>query len=192
MRVFPHLAVPALLAELSCACNAAMLLCLHLLPQALDSSLPRGARCQGHRAVREVTLLAPAGLPVATAFGTRESCRAGAGHSHQGWLGRFGATKPGGPTGQFLQERRAWQLPWHQRVWEVWIIRHTVLAHGWNCRNSQDVGHRRIFSGESPASQDISGHGLTQHRCASPAQCPLWSPSPGMTNTASEICILKQ
>lgn len=40
----------------------------------------------------------------------------GAEHS-QGWLSRFGATSPGGPMGQFLQERRAQQLPWHQQVW---------------------------------------------------------------------------
>lgn len=85
--------------------------------------------------------------------------------------------------GQFLQERRAQQLPWHQRVWAG--LDHPahkgVLAHGCNWRErpgfgAQEPFSRCLFPGENPDGQDVSGHGLTQHSRASPAQRPPWSP----------------
>lgn len=81
--------------------------------------------------------------------------------------------------GQFLQERRAQQLPWHQQVWAG--LDHPGTARIWS-----------LFLGENPDSQDINGHGSHSTGVLGQHSAHLGPPSSGMTNNLSEICILKQ
>lgn len=119
--------------------------CIRSSPQYLDSSFPSCSmmsRITGW--VREVTPDTGSGrTPSHPSLHSGESCEAGAEH-RQSWLSRFGATNPGGPMGQDLQQRHAQQLPWHHWVWEG-LSHPAHPPHGFNWREQPGFGAKKPF-----------------------------------------------
>lgn len=146
-----HLAVPVLLAELCMQCCNAAVPASGYCSEPLTHFFQGGARCQGSRAVREVTPDTPGsgGTPEPSATGKsagleRSTVTAGSAglvpptrvapwdnSCRSAVPGSFPGTSGSGQVG-IIQHRMSWLM---------------ALTAG----SSQDLEHRSIFSGESPA-----------------------------------------